>query len=69
MYSRFYSAILAGVLAGTLCLTGLYGIAFYFIHFVAFSLLLAVSSQFDKGVFFLNKSTILTHGMFTNIMV
>lgn len=67
--SRFYMAILAGCLSGTLCLTGLYGIAFYLLIFFLFSILLFFNVQFKKGTYFLSNTNIFTHGMFTQIMV
>lgn len=62
-------ATLAGCLSGSLCLTGLYGIAFYILMFFIFSVLLFGYIQMSKGSFFLSNANVFTQGMFTHVMV
>lgn len=69
LFSRFYIAVLSGCLSGTLCLTGLYGIAFYLLMSVLFSFVLLFSVQVKKGTFFLNNSNVFTHGIMNQVMV
>jgi len=66
---RFYSAILAGCIAGIFSLTGLYGLLFYVINFIVFTFALYSFLQFKRGCFFISKLTPAHHGFFTHAMV
>ncbi len=65
---RFFSSILAGIIAGTLALSGILGIGFYFINFLFTSIFVYIFMSTQKGNFFssfLNMvlSGLVSHGM------
>lgn len=71
LVSRFYTTVLAGVIAGITNLTGLNGFVFYFIYFIIVGLIIHTSHSVasEKGTHFLSNSTYILNGCMGNIMV
>ena len=63
-YGRTSIAVISGLTAGILGLTGLYGFAFYFIYSLAMSVILAVKVGSNWNIYFPNRYAVWIDGVF-----
>lgn len=66
---RFYSAILAGIIAGTLAFTGIIGFCFYIVNFIVASFFVYFYVNSQKGNFFSSSLSLVSSGFFDHGMV
>lgn len=68
LYSKFYCTMLAGIVAGILNLTGIYGFLFYFIQFFIIGVIILLNNV-SKSNCFTDLSSLIHFGLVSNLMI